>query len=97
MNAPVYRVHRLPAAVTLSQNKVQGQLLKKKAYKSTEIVKDPAVTEIKDTKVKLLKYKQVVVNGKKHSLLTAKEYSLKEYNDVFQGAETFPGPSPCIE
>ena len=39
----------------------------------------------------------VTVNGKEHSLLTTKEYILKEYADVFTGIGTLPGPAYHIE
>ena len=39
----------------------------------------------------------VTVNGKEHSLLTTKEYILKEYADVFTGIGTLPGPAYHIK
>ena len=40
---------------------------------------------------------RVTINGKEHSLLTTKEYILKEYADVFTGIGTLPGPAYHIE
>ena len=40
---------------------------------------------------------KVTVNDKEHSLLTTKEYILKEYADVFAGIGTLPGPAYHIE
>ena len=39
----------------------------------------------------------MTVNSKEHSLLTTKEYILKEYADVFSGIGTLPGPAYHIE
>ena len=39
----------------------------------------------------------VTVNGKEHSLPTTKEYTLKEYADVFTGIGTLPGPAYHID
>ena len=40
---------------------------------------------------------RVTVNDKEHSLLTTKEYILKEYADVFAGTGTLPEPAYHIE
>ena len=32
----------------------------------------------------------IILNGKRHSLLTTKEYRMKEYKDVFSGMGTLP-------
>ena len=37
---------------------------------------------------------KITINGKTKSLLTTKDYSLKEYADVFHGMGTLPG-GPC--
>ena len=39
----------------------------------------------------------IILNGKEHSLLTTKEYLMKEYKDVFSGIGTLPGGSYHIQ
>ena len=59
------------------------QLAKKKTVpdKVTQPVK-PTVKHNRDS---------ITLNGKTHSLLTTKEYLMKEYKDVFSGIGTLPG------
>ena len=40
---------------------------------------------------------RITFNGKTHSLLTMKEYIMKEYADMFKGIGMLPGPPYHIE
>ena len=65
------------------------KLKSNKAKKTKGTVEEEVIQPVKPTVV--CKKDSIILNGKKHSLPTTKEYLLKEYKDVFSGIGTLPG------
>ena len=65
------------------------KLMSNQAKKTKDTVKEEVIQYVKPT---VVCYKDsIILNGKKQSLPTTKEYLMKEYKNVFSGIGTLPG------